>query len=315
MLSTTEGSSPTGWVVALVAAYRVGSRLDAAAMDTRDPFLSTEALATGALTRHELRRYHRAVMPGVYVDKRATLSLRQRIVAAWLWSGRQAVVSGRAASAVHGAKWVDDDTPVELTWRNARAPRGVVTSNAVLLEGESERRDGMLVTSPERTAFDIGRRSSLGTAVAELDSLAAATGFKVPDVQALADSHRGARNLRQLETALGLVDAGAESPKETWVRLLLIDAGYRRPRTQIPVLRPDGRGYYYLDMGWKDPKIAVEYEGDHHRTDKSRFAYEIERLETLDRLGWIVIRVSARHQPADILRRVQRAWELRSTLR
>jgi hypothetical protein len=96
--------------------------------------------------------------------------------------------------------------------------------------------------------------------------LARATDFKVSAVEELVSRHRHTRGLRQLEAVLNLVDAGAESPKETWLRLLVIRAGYPRPRTQIPVLSPDGRRRYYLDMGWEDIMLALEYDGDHHRT-------------------------------------------------
>ena len=88
------------------------------------PFIGTEALVSGALTRYELRRYYRAILPNVYLDKQLDPSLHQRTVGAWLWSGRQAVVAGLAASALHGAKWIDDDSPVELIWRNARVLPG-----------------------------------------------------------------------------------------------------------------------------------------------------------------------------------------------
>ena len=277
--------------------------------ELQQPFLGSEALSCGELTRHELRRYHRALMPDVYLDKRVQPSLRQRTLAAYLWSRRQAVVSGLAASAVHGAKWIDDGSPVELLWHNARSPRGVITRDARLFEDEHQLRDGLKVTTPERTAFDLGRRGRLDDAVARMDALAQATDFKVSDVEELAARHRHTRGLRQLETALGLMDAGAESPKETWLRLLLIRADYPRPRTQIPVLSPDGRRWYYLDMGWKDIKLAVEYDGDHHRTTRERFAYEIERAEDLQVLGWTVVKVVARHRPTAVLERVERAWQ------
>jgi very-short-patch-repair endonuclease len=281
-------------------------------MGEEQPFIGSEALATGVVNRHELRRYYRAVMPNVYLDKRVEPSLRDRTVAAWLWSRRQAVVAGLAASAMHGAKWVDEDAPIELIWRNARAPEGVVTRDDLVFDEEIQRLNGLTVTTPERTAFDLGRRGRIGRAVERLDALAHATDFKVPTVEELADKHRHARGLRQLETALGLVDAGAESPKETWLRLLLIRAGYPRPQTQIPVLSPDGYRQYYLDMGWEDLMLAVEYDGDHHRVDRARFAYEIERSEDVNQLGWLVVKVVARSRPADILRRVQRAWDART---
>ncbi|MEB3980424.1 DUF559 domain-containing protein [Mycobacterium sp. 663a-19] len=279
----------------------------------RQPFIGTEALAAGDVSRHELRKYYRAIMPNVYLENRLVPSLQQRAVAAWLWSRREAVIAGAAASAMHGARWVDDAAPVELIWRNARAPQCVVTRHALLLSDEFQTLDGVRVTTPERTAFDIGRRGSIGRAVADLDALAAVTDFKVRDVEELAGNHRHARGLRQLEAALALVDAGAQSPKETWLRLLLINAGFPRPRTQIPVPGPDGFPRYFLDMGWEDIMLAAEYDGEQHWTDPAQFAQDVERQEYLAKVGWTVIRVVSRHRPHDVIRRVRQAWGARIT--
>jgi very-short-patch-repair endonuclease len=275
----------------------------------RQPFIGTEALAAGEVSRHELRKYYRPILPNVYLEKRVEASLRQRTIGAWLWSRREAVIAGAAASEMHGAKWVDDGGPVELIWRNARPPQRVVTRDDLLLSDEFQRLDGLYVTTPERTAFDIGRRGTTGRAVAGLDALAAATDFKVRDVEELAGNHRHTRGLRQLELALDLVDAGAQSPKETWLRLLLINAGFPKPRTQIPVLGADGFPRYFLDMGWEDIRLAVEYDGDQHWTDRWQFAKDVERLEYVDRIGWTTIRVVAGHRPRDVIRRVQHAWD------
>lgn len=195
-----------------------------------EPFVGSEALAAGAVSWHELGKYYAALMPNVYLDSRLDPSLRQRIHAAWLWSGRQAVVAGAAASALHGAKCVPDDAAVELIWCNARAPRGVKTRADGVCEGETQWLGGMQVTTAERTAFDLGRRGTLGQAVARLDALARATGFKADDVAALAGDHRHTRGLRRLQKTLDVVDAGAQSPKETWLRLLLLGAGFPRPQ-------------------------------------------------------------------------------------
>jgi hypothetical protein len=273
------------------------------------PFIGSEALAAGELSRHELRKYYRAIMPNVYMEKRVEPSLRQRTIAAWLWSHREAVIAGAAASAMHGAKWIDDNAPVELIWRNARAPQRVVTRHELLLSDEFQRLDGLHVTTPERTAFDIGRRGSLKRAVAGLDALAAVTDFKVRDVEELGSKHRHTRGLRQLEAALDLVDAGAQSPKETWLRLLLIGAGFPRPRAQIPVLGADGFPRYFLDMGWEDIMLAVEYDGGQHWTDPWQFATDVERLEYIAKIGWTVVRVVSQHRAYDVIRRVRHAWD------
>jgi very-short-patch-repair endonuclease len=222
------------------------------------------------------------------------------------------VVAGVAASALHGAKWIDDDSHVELIWRNAHVPAGVISRADSVLAEEIQKLEGPAMTTPERTAFDIGRRGRLDDAIARLDAMAQATDFKVSGVEELAARHRHTRGLRQLEKALDLMDAGAQSPKETWLRLLIIRAGFPRPRTQIPVLSRDGRRWYYLDMGWEDLMLAVEYDGDHHRTDRKRFAYQIERAEDLHQLGWLVVTVAARHHRVDVLRRVHRAWAART---
>lgn len=48
----------------------------------REPFIGSEAVAAGHLTRYELRRYYRAIMPNIYLDKRVEPTLYQRTVAA-----------------------------------------------------------------------------------------------------------------------------------------------------------------------------------------------------------------------------------------
>ena len=70
---------------------------------------------------------------------------------------------------------------------------------------------------------------------------------------------------------------------------------------------PSGK-QYFLDMGWPDLKIALEYDGDHHRTDPAQFARDIVRLEELAALGWLVIRVAAGTPRAEVLARLYRAW-------
>jgi hypothetical protein len=267
------------------------------------------------LSRHQLRTQYRAVFPNVYLPKDIRPSLELRTVAAWLWSNRRATITGAAAAALHGAKWIPDDVPVELVCANNRPPQGILTRRYALIDGETQTMAGRPVTTPERTAFDIGRRGAVrsgGTArlretVVRLDALARATGFKVEDVLRVAKAHPHSPGLRRLETALELVDPGAQSPRESYLRLLLIDAGLPRPQTQLPVLGVDGIPVAYLDLGWEEYMVAVEYDGDQHRTDRRQYVKDIRRLEMLEQMGWIVVRVVAEDHPADILRRVRAA--------
>src|SRR6185312_6318228 len=271
------------------------------------PFIGSEELASGRLSRHQLRAAYRAVFPNVYVPKHAELPLELRIRAAWLWSRRTAIIGGAAAAALHGAEWIPDNVPVELIHTNTHPPEGVLTRRETLCPGETQARHGLAVTTPERTAFDIGRRGAVRSAVVRLDALARATGFKVDDVLRVAAAHPRSPGLRRLEAALDLVDPGAQSPRESYLRLLLIDAGLPRPQTQIPVLGADGIPVAYLDLGWAEWLVAVEYDGDHHRIDRRQFTKDIRRMEMLEEMGWVVIRVVAEDHPAGIIRRVRKA--------
>ena len=282
-------------------------------MTSDEPFKGSEAVKSGGLRPYQLRSRFRAVFPDVYVLRNQQPTLRDRAVAAWLWSHRQGVLAGLTAAAWHGSKWVDEHLPVELVWSNARPPRGVRTYDVRLLPEEFHMVAGVPATTPERTAFDIGRRNAIGNAVAHLDALMRATGVKVNEVLGMADQHRGARGLRQLESALELADPGSQSPKETWLRLLLVRAGLPRPTTQIPVITSGREHVYYLDMGWEDVMVAVEYDGEHHRLDRWQYTRDIRRREALDRLGWIVIRVTASDHQANIIRRVRDALEFRAS--
>lgn len=274
-------------------------------------FVGSEALARGELTRGRLRSAYRAVFPDVYQLRIAEPSLYSTTKAAWLWSKRRGVITGRAASALHGARWVDANTPIELIWTNNRPPPGIVTRNDRFRYEEVVELDGMPVATIQRTAYDLGRFLPRGSAVAHLDALANATGLKPEHVLPLTDRYKGVRGVRSCRNALALMDSGAQSPKETWLRLLLIDAGFPRPTTQIPVVDHDELPFAYLDMGWEDVMIAVEYDGDQHRSDRTRYVWDIRRLERVRRRGWLHIRVIKEDRPRDVLDRVRDAWAQR----
>jgi hypothetical protein len=274
--------------------------------------LGSEAIASGAITRGQLRSRYRAIYPDVYERKVVAPSLRANTTGAWLWSKRRGVITGRAAAALHGALWVDQAAPVEMLWQNCNPPPGIICRDERFNCDQVVEIDDMAVTTIERTAFDLGRHLPRLDAVQHLDALARATGLGADHVLPLAAQYAGARGVRRLKGALDLMDAGAESPQETRTRLVLIDGGFPLPTTQIPVPN-DAGSKFYLDMGWENMMVAVEYDGNHHRADPEVYARDIARLEELHRRGWIVIRVIAGHRPAFILYRVRRAWTERET--
>ncbi len=268
------------------------------AMDPALPFLGTEARSAGLVTKRTLRSRHRLIYRNVYLPNGVELTPVRRAIAAWLWSDRRAVVSGMSAAALLGSKWIDRDAPAELTRRGAADAHGIVIHREVLRGDEVMTVRGIPVTTPARTAFDLGRRLERVPAVTALDALAQASGVGAHDVAALADRHRGMRGLLGLREALSLMDGGAESPQETRTRLVLLDAGLRQPRTQIVVRNAHGDFVARLDMGWDEFKVGVEYDGAQHWTDPVQRTRDIDRSAELSVLKWTIVRVSA-----DLLRR------------
>ncbi|AAS03474.1 hypothetical protein O976_15035 [Mycobacterium avium subsp. paratuberculosis 10-8425] len=212
-----------------------------------------------------------------------------------------------SAAAVHGARWVDATAPLEILHSNRNPLPGLRIHSDRLESDEYALIDGVPVTTPARTAVDLGCWHPVNDAVAVIDDLLRATDCKVAECQLLADRYPGRRGMQSARAAIGLADAGAQSPKETWLRLLLIRAGLPRPQTQIPVSEEFGGVTYYLDMGWEDFMVAAEYDGEQHRRDRWQYTWDIRRRETLERLGWIVIQVVAGDRPADIVSRVSAA--------
>ena len=277
-----------------------------------DAFIGSEALAAGRLTPYALRSRFVAIHPDVYLPRDEELTAVAGAKAAWLWSRREGVIAGQSAAAMHGAKWVDARLPAELLWSNRRPPTGIRTWSDRIVDDEVAVINGFLVTTPARTALDIACRYPLGKAVAAIDALARATHLKMADVELLADRYKGRRGIRKARTVLDLVDPGAESPQETWLRLLVIRNGFPRPKTQIPVHAEYGVLVAVLDMGWEDIKVAADYEGDHHRTDRRRFNRDIRRHEDVTELGWIDVRVTSQDTEGGIVQRLAAAFARRT---
>jgi hypothetical protein len=271
------------------------------------PFIGTEAMADGYVTRRTLRSQHRAVYRNVYVPKGYELTAASRGVAAWLWSGRQATVAGLSAAAWYGARWIDPTFPAELYRRNGKPVDGIIIHRDDLQDDEVCTLRGMATTTPARTAFDLGRRKGLTSAVIRIDALARATNLKAVDVEELLQRHPRVRGLVQLRGVLQLMDGGAESPQESRTRLLLVRSGLPKPETQIVVLDRFGYPFARLDMGYRELKVGIEFDGVQHWTDPAQRTADIDRYAELAELGWLIVRVSRdllRYRPEVVVGRV-----------
>jgi hypothetical protein len=243
------------------------------------PFLGSQALKRGAVTRNELRTRYRVVFRDVYIGKDAQLTAASKARAAWLSTG--ATLAGLSAAAILGTKWLDVAAPAEIVRGDRHGQQGIVVRSYALADDEVRTVRGMRVTTAPRTAFDIGCGLPVVDSVPILDALLNATGIKPADVIAVADGHPRGRGIRRLRAALELADGGAESPQETRVRLLLIGGGLPKPETQIEFRELRIR----VDMGWREWKVAVEYDGIQHWENRSQRSWDIERIALLEAAG------------------------------
>ncbi|MGW0157750.1 hypothetical protein ACWDUN_00355 [Mycobacterium sp. NPDC003323] len=272
----------------------------------RKLIVGSQARAAGTVTENDLRRGYDRVHRDIYKPRGHRLTLTERIEGAWLRTRREGVVAGVAASALLGARWIDDDIPIEMIWNVSRPPPGIIVRRDRLAPDEIMVDNCVRLTTPARTAFDLARFQPRGTALARLDALQYAYAFRPQDVLALADRYRGARGITQVRELLPLVDGGAASPQETRLRLLFLDAGFPKPTTQIAVY--DGRRLLRkLDMGWEQWKVAVEYDGGQHQTDRFQYLKDLRVLPLVERRGWNPLRAVKEDSDGELLVSAYRA--------
>lgn len=263
-------------------------------MDVSEPFRGTDALRSTPLSRSQLRREHIRIHRDVYALAGSPLDARNRALAAWRWNRGVGALSGWSAAAVLGVPWVPDDAPAEVSrLHHVRSPAGIVVRKERLCSDEVIRVDEVLVTSPARTAFDLGRRTHGEQAVIAVDAICNTCVIPIKDVRDLARRHTGARGIVGLRDVLAEADAGAESPWETRTRLAVRRAALPRPQTQVVVRSSDGTFVARLDLGWPCWQVGLEYDGSQHWLDATQRAHDLIRGNRLTELGWTVIRVNA----------------------
>ena len=151
-----------------------------------------------------------------------------------LVAGRGAL-GGYSAAELLGADCAPLGAPAEvvLPHRLRPHPRLLARQNEIPPD-ELRELDGLVVTTPVRTAYDLGRRGPLVEAVVALDALAHVDRFDPADVLELARRHLGARGSAQLPQVVELSDRRADSPMETRIRLALRFGGLPLPVLRAP---------------------------------------------------------------------------------
>lgn len=192
-------------------------------------------------------------------------------------------------------------------------PRSLgVIGHRVAVSSEVRTYRGHRVTSPELTWCQLALVLGVDDLVVAGDFLVRrkrplSTLAKLTAAIATLGDGRGAKAAR---CALARVRAGTDSPRETRLRLLIVAGELPEPLIGYVVKDADGFFVATPDLAYVRERIAIEYEGDHHRTDPRVYAEDIERRELLEDAGWLVIRVVSDHirlRPGWLVQRISRA--------
>jgi hypothetical protein len=174
--------------------------------------------------------------------------------------------------------------------------------------GESEWcvRYGLRVTTPERTWLDLASVLGRTHLVIAGDAMVSGGLTTVEGLQVVSAATRGRRGVVLSRAAAALVRPGVDSPPETIVRLIIVDGGLPCPQAGLDVYDESGGWIGRPDLCYIVLKLAIQYEGDVHRTTRKRWRADIGRDEVLLDHGWDVIRVTGDDlfRPAALCRRI-----------
>lgn len=172
--------------------------------------------------------------------------------------------------------------------------------------------DGLGVTTPLRTALDLGCKLSRRSALAALDGFMRVHGVTRGEMYAQLPRYFRRRGVVQLRRLIPIADPRAESPGESWTRLEIVDAGLPVPQPQLWVYE-HGRPVFRVDLGYPRSRVVVEYDGREFHDSPEQRQHDRERRKWLAQRGWKVIVVDKDSFSPEALS----AWldELRMALR
>jgi very-short-patch-repair endonuclease len=264
------------------------------------PFTWPQARGSG-ITRRQLdeaveARLLRRALHGVYVDAELEDTPLLRAQAARLVISPHAVLCDRTAAwvlgvDVHAYRELDVLPPIESYVLRGHDP----TDRPECGGGTRDLRpcdwievDGVRVTTPIRTAMDLGCKLSRRDGLAAIDALMRNYAFTVEDMMRMLPRYFRRRGVRRLRTIVALGSPSSESRAESWVRLELVDHGLPVPVLQHWV-RVDGVPTYRLDLAYPHARVAIEYDGEDFHTSPEQRERDRRRRADLRELGWTVI--------------------------
>lgn len=175
--------------------------------------------------------------------------------------------------------------------------------------------EGLAVTTPAQTWLHCSRDLNLEDLVVLGDSMLRrkSPATSLSELRAVVEQTVKTRGVVQARAALALLRPDTDSSMETRTRLILVSAGLPCPEVNVPAYDQHGRFLALPDMSYPELRIAIEYDGDIHRTDQSTWRRDVERRQRLEDADWRIITVTAddvRH-PAYLIARVRTAINTR----
>ena len=302
-----------------VRRYRMShasSAADRPHLDLAGPFRGSTAVATGLLTRGLLRGpAYRRLFPDVYAPAALDVDLALRARAAGLLVVGRGAVAGYAAAELWGASCAPPDEQAHVLMTRRFRCEGLRVHRDYFDFAETVPiASGGAVTTPERTAYDLARWSPrLVERVVAIDALAHNCGVDLDAIRALRHRYLGCHGGADITDALKLSDRRSESPMESRCRVALVLGGLP-PAVQYSVI-VNGRRYR-LDLAYPGLLVAVEYDGEEHRT-QARARRDLVREADLAGAGWRILRFDAgvvMRRPDQIVAEVRAELAARSAL-
>lgn len=235
----------------------------------------------------------RTVLHGVHAATQAPDSVEFRANAIGLVVSQHAVVTDRAAAWLHGMPVLRRGAhlaapPLEVchvTDTRSRRPE-VDGHRRGLLARDIVEHHGIRITTPLRTAVDLGRLLWRFDALASLDA-GLRVGVDHAELLTELGRFKGYRGIRQLRALAPLADGRSESPGESALRLHWLDAGLPTPDLQYWIYDDAGVPLYRLDVPAPEVRYAGEYDGEEFHTGLAAVRHDTERRTWIrDNRAW-----------------------------
>lgn len=265
------------------------------------PFTLGEARARG-LPRHQLRgKGIEGVSYGLYRPADWNFELREA-ARALCAASPGAWISHVTAARLHGLilpPWLGDSNDLHMSKPRSTPEirrKGIIAHKMLFHSDEVENDEGLFISTRARTWLDLARILPLNDLVCMGDQLIRVPRPEFEDREApyatletlrkMVQRHGNLQGIVRAREAMELMRVGADSCPETLMRLAMLDAGLPEPELQLTLWK--GPGAPSADAGYRERKIALQYDGAHHR-DEMQMHSDRRRDKAFAAAGWTVL--------------------------